>query len=334
MLSRLSRALLLAVALLSLGAASALADTITLSFGTADPTEEVPVPVTATWSSGDPSASVFVTVKPAGSLGCAQNYSVDDPNSDDLMWDRGGALTGTTTENLTESAPGTWTLCGYLQHASDSATPLAVTGPVALSVRSARASVAISAPPRVDPGQTFSISLPVTAELSRALFVTVKPAGGRGCEASYSLDDPNSDDVIWDRGVQGSVTTTQNLTASQTAGTYLLCAYVQESSSDPSPEATSSATFLVGPDPCTTAKTALTKANQAVKTAEAAVSRYRKAYTRDRSRARHAHGAKRRSLLKLYKRDRSRYTSAVRQRAKKRAALSAAQSAKLHACGS
>lgn len=332
MLSRLSRALVLAVAFVSLGAASALADTITLSNG-ADPTEEVPLPVTANWSSTSPNARVFVTVKPAGPLGCGATYAIDDPNSSDLIYDDGGTATGTDTENLYESDPGTWTLCGYLQNSSSDTQALAVTGPVPVTFRSARASVSISAPARVDPGQGFTVNLAVTSELSRRVFLTIKPAGGRGCEASYALDDPDSSDVIYDDSAQGTTTVSENYTASQTAGTYLLCAYVQESGSDSAPEATASATMLVGPDPCTSAKAALTKASKAAKTAEAAVTRYRKASTRDRSRARHAHGARRRSLLKLYKRDKSRYASAVRQRAKKRAALNAAQAAKTQACG-
>ena len=54
------------------------AETITVGFG-ADPTEEVPLPVTATWVSALPSPEVFVTVKPAGGLGCAGSYAADEP---------------------------------------------------------------------------------------------------------------------------------------------------------------------------------------------------------------------------------------------------------------
>jgi hypothetical protein len=203
---------------------------------------------------------------------------------------------------------------------------------VTLTIRAARATVALTVPPRVDAGKVFALNVPVTTELGRNLYVTVKPAGGRGCEATYALDNPNSDNIIWSRGVQGAQTVTENVTASTTNGTYLLCAYIQESESDPGPEATSSATFLVGPDPCVTATAALTKAQKAVKTAEAAVKRNRSAWKRYDKRAKRAHGATRRSLAKKAKTYKSRYASAVRSRAKARAKLATAQANQTAAC--
>jgi hypothetical protein len=112
----------------------------------------------------------------------------------------------------------------------------------------------------------------------------------------------------------------------------LMCAYVGEGSSDPAPEATALASILVGPDPCVQARAKLKSANKAVKTAESAVSRYRKSCKSYEKKARRAHGAKRATYKRLAKRDKSRYTSAVRKRAKARGTLSAAQAAVTAAC--
>ncbi|WP_028062212.1 hypothetical protein [Solirubrobacter soli] len=322
--------LLVVVMLLATAASARAADTLTVTFG-ADPTEEVPIPITATWTSSDPDPRVIVTIKPDGPLGCGSAYNVDDPNSSDVIYTSGSA-SGSTTQTHTIYDPGTSIVCGYLQNSSSDASPLAVTGAVRLTVRSARATVSIQVPPRVDAGQAFALNAPVNTELSRRLIITLKPAGGRGCEATYALDDPNSTDVLYTT-VQGTQTGTDTITAPTTNGTYLLCAYVVESGSDPAPEATSSATFLVGPDPCVTARAKLTAANKAVTTAEKAVARYRKSYKAYERKARRAHGAKRASYKRLAKRDKSRYKSAVRTRSKKRAALSTAQAGVTAACG-
>lgn len=325
------RALLLALAMLMVTAANAQADSVAISFGP-DPTEEVPIPITASWSSTSPDASVFVTIKPDGPLGCGSSYLVDEPNSSDLL-SSSDALTGSTTKPWTIEDPGTSIVCGYLQDTYRDTSPLAVTGPVMLGVRSARASVAIQAPARVDVGSVFQLNVPVVTELRRTVIVTIKPAGGRGCEATYLLDEPNSSDVF-SKDVQGNQSVAANVTASTTRGTYLLCAYVGESYRDVSPEAITAATFLVGPDPCIEARAQLTSATKAVKTAEASVARYRASSKRYASRAKRAHGSKRRSLQRLAKRDRSRYTSAVRRRAKVRATLGSAQATTRAACGS
>lgn len=242
----LRRSLIGALGTLALCAAGAQADeTISITVGN-DPTEEVPVPISVTWSSASTSPSVFVTVKPAGGQGCAPNYAAEAPNSSDVLA-TGGSATGTRSVNSTFSDPGNFTLCGYLQDgSSSSSTVRKAAGPVAMTVRSARASVAVVAPARVDSGRTLQLSVAVTAELLRTVFVTVKPFGGRGCEPNYAADATVSDDVL-SRGIQGSQTVQTNATASQTNGTYLLCAYVQEGSSDIVPEATSAAQFLVGP---------------------------------------------------------------------------------------
>jgi hypothetical protein len=307
------------------------ADTISIAFG-ADPTEEVPLPVSATWSTNN-SPQVYVTVKPAGGLGCAPNYNADAPNSKTvLVAGYGLAKAGTTTANSTFGDPGDFTLCAYLADSSTLA-PLAASGPVALTVRSAKTSIAITAPARVDAAKPFALSFAVTAELPRRLFVTVKPDGGRPCGGSYALDRANAQVIVSEERVQGTQIVQSTPTSSQTEGPYLLCGYVQESSDDATPEATSSGKYLVGPDPCVTARRALSAAERAVHVAETSVSRNRAAWKRYTKAARHSHGATRTRYRGLAVRAHSRYHSAVRRRAAVRATLATRQTAVTHACG-
>jgi hypothetical protein len=82
-----------------------------------------------------------------------------------------------------------------------------------------------------------------------------------------------------------------------------------------------------------TAKSALSKAQKAVKVAEAAVTRNRTAYRRYQRQARRAHGHRRITLQRKAKLYKSRYVSAVRSRAKARAKLATAQATVNGACG-
>ena len=206
----------LAVSLASLfgiAASAQAAESITVTFGT-DPTEEVPLPITMRWTTATPRAYVAVTIKPNGQLGCPATHSIDDPNSTDVMQWIGG-YTGGRTRNWTFADPGSWTLCGYLQRSISDPAPLAVTGPITLTTRSARANVAVTAPPRVDPREGCDISVAVESELRRTVIVTHKPAGPRACAASHALDDPVSLDVLA-AAVHGTQTRTRTIFAPRT----------------------------------------------------------------------------------------------------------------------
>lgn len=314
---------------LFVGSAQA-AETITVSFG-ADPTEEVPLPVTVAWSSADSSVSVRVTVKPAGGLACAPNYAADAPNSSDVIY-TSGTTSGSSSENRAFPDPGTFTVCGYLEDPSTD-TVLMATGPITLTVRSATATVALAVPARVDRGQTFAVTANVTAELRRSLFVTVKPAGGRGCAPSYAADDPISSDVIYTSGVQGTVSRQENFTASETNGSYLLCAYIQEGSGDSAPEAAASAVFAVGPDPCKAARLMLAAAKRKLASAQASVKRNRKAVARYTSAARRGSSAARRHNRALLAAARKRYRSALARRVTARKSVAKRTKARTNACG-
>ena len=325
------RASCLALVVLLSGAAAAApaaADTLSISYG-ADPTEEVFTPITATWNSTESNVRVIVTSKP-GVQSCGTSYAADDAYSRDWI-NRVVGASGSTSRNWRLFDPGTVTLCGYLQRAADAA-PLATAGPVRLTYRSGHASVSIQVPPRVSPGETFRFIVPVSAELRRHLEVTLKPTGTRGCGASYGLDDPVSSDVMYG-AVQGNHRYAKAIRASSVNGMYLLCAYVSERPSDPSPEATFAATFEVGPDLCAEARAKLAAANRAAKRAQSSVTKYRRSYKRYERRARHTHGARRVTYRRRAKRDKSRYERAVRRRDAARKAAASARMEVTAACG-
>jgi hypothetical protein len=333
MIRTIQLTLLCALACFSLSTATALAaDSISVTVG-ADPTEEVPLPITLSWSSSQTGAYTYVTVKPAGGQGCATSHTADDPNSTDVVDVYDSDQSTGTSKNWTFPEPGQSILCAYLQKNYSDTTPLAVAGPITVTVRQAKAAISVVAPARVDAGSTFSLSLPGNAELQRYVWLTSKPAGGRGCAATYALDDPQSTDVISGSSLQGTQTIQKNVTADSVTGTYLLCAYVQESYSDTNPEATASTTFLVGPDPCGSAQAALTKAQNAVQVQERSVNNNRRSWQNLKAKARRSHGAARRYYQAYARRAHSRYQSAVRRRAKARATLSIRQNAATQACG-
>jgi hypothetical protein len=325
----LLRVLSLALTLFLFGAAGArAADTLSISYG-ADPTEEVFTPVTATWSSAESNLRVIVTRK-AGSRGCGRTYAADDAYSTDVI-NRVVGSSGSASQNWRLNDPGTVTLCGYLYRANAPGL-LAATGPVPLTYRPGRASVAIEVPPRVSPGQIFRFFVPVSAELRRHLEVTLKPTGSRGCGANYPLDDPVSTDLIYGY-MQGNHRYAKSIRAPAANGMYLLCAYVSERPTDPAPEATFAATFEVGPNLCAEARAKLASANRTATSAQSSVTSYRRSYKRYQRRASRTHGASHETYRRLAKRDRSRYESAVRRRDAARAAAASAQAEVTAACG-
>src|SRR4051812_12129637 len=155
-MSLTSRAALPALALALFAAPGAqAADSITVTYG-ADPTEEVPTPVTARWSSAESSVRVVVTEKP-GVQGCGANAAAD-LHASTLVFTYLGGSTGGRFRNWTLRDPGTLTLCGFLQRTDG--TVLATSGAVQLTYRSGRSTVAIEAPPRVTPGSAYRFVVP------------------------------------------------------------------------------------------------------------------------------------------------------------------------------
>jgi len=263
---RLSEALLV-IGLFCAAPSVASAATLTLSTS-ADPTEEVPFQVTATYAADTASPAVLVTVKPGGGAPCASVYKSEAPSSNDVIYAPGlSRQSGQETSTATQASPGTYVLCGYVQDSTGS-DAAQIAKQLDVVVRPIRATLAISSA-TVPAEQSVQLTAQYTAELRRSLFVVIKPSGGRPCEANYPLEEPQSTDVLYDQSVQGSGAYPFSFSAPSDAGSYLVCGFVQESSSDLQPAAVASATLTVSPSPCDIATAQLGVLEQAARTATA-----------------------------------------------------------------
>ncbi|MDA0169095.1 hypothetical protein OJ998_08360 [Solirubrobacter taibaiensis] len=154
------------VASLSLTTASAQANSIAVSVHP-DPVAGVEFPIAAIWSVATaPSGFVGVTVKPTGA-GCAPNFNMDFKwahtpvgTGDDVIMTE--AMTGNETGVHMEAAPGSYTICAYLQNSEDSKVPDAMTGPVLFNIRAANAAPAPAPPP--DPCPAARVALEETTQ--------------------------------------------------------------------------------------------------------------------------------------------------------------------------
>ncbi len=101
------------------------------------------------------------------------------------------------------------------------------------------------APVAPQAGQAATITITGSSEAPKNVYASIRPNGGAPCAVSYSAD-PGSG-LIGGRAVNGAfsltATTTQN-----TAGTYLICLWLADSSSDAAP--------VAGPQPATFTVTA------------------------------------------------------------------------------
>lgn len=202
-----------------------------------DPTEERGVRVTVSGTAPADSA-LYVTYRPAGGQQCAPTYATEDAIANDLMYGRDVSGTYAETETLTVADPGQVLICAYLQGSSSDTQPRDQASLV-LPVRSATATLGLSFPASVRPGQSFVAGANGTAEFARGLYVTIRPAGAP-CGPAYSIEDQHANDLLYGQSVQG--TFAQSMTVDGlNAGTYLACGYVQEGSGDLAPEAVASA---------------------------------------------------------------------------------------------
>jgi hypothetical protein len=250
-------------------AAPAAAQSITLGTA-ADRVEDVPFLVSAR-GVGAEDLNVYATIKPVGAVGCGATFETD-ADGDSVMWgeDSEGAYTASGTADVDH--PGSYLLCAWMQEYASSGTAVARASAV-ISVRSARATLAIGGPKRIVPGRTANFTFSGTSELDRDVFATVKRVGSRGCGASRSVDE--GDSFLWE-DAQGHFTIQDApwSYAIDDRGMYRVCAWVQESSSDVAPEAVATYTFRVGRvTRCERARARVTRERRAVRGAQEAVAR-------------------------------------------------------------
>lgn len=200
-----------------------------------DPAEDKPFTVYA-HVTGANGHYVDVTIKRAGTTSCAPNADSDDGSI--VGWWHGIDGTQTLSDVYKVSDPGRYLLCAWMQQSSSGAIK---STSYEFNVRSARATATISVPATIQPNVTTMYSVTGTTELPRILYVTLKRAGGAGCGSALETDTGRT---IWDADIEGAYAVKATLTLDE-PGTYLLCAYVQESFSDLDPEVVAQATTIV-----------------------------------------------------------------------------------------
>jgi hypothetical protein len=219
------------------GGASADAASISLRVS-ADPAEDRAMTVTTSGVADGPSY-FSVSVRPAGGAPCAATAGTDVGGDfiNDGTYAAGGAYSSART--YWPEDPGRYLLCGWLQREGAAV----VRTSTEVTVRSNAASLAFEVPATAVPDAPVVLTIRGATEIPRYVLATVKPAGGSGCGSAYSTDAGGSD--VMDARVQGAFS--EQRTETFEAGTYLLCAWVQESGGDLAPEAAAQALIAVLP---------------------------------------------------------------------------------------
>ena len=246
-------------------AAPATAQSVAL-VGPADPVEDVAFLVTAT-GIGIEDYNVYGTIKPVGAVGCGPTYDTD-ADGDGFMYsvDAEGAYTVSDDAKVTQ--PGQYLLCAWLQEYSGDSVAAAATSAI-VTVRSARASLAITGPTHLRIGSTANFTFTGTTEIGRRVHATIKRDGGRPCGSSSSVDE--GDSFVWWESVHGnySVLDAPSKYDIDARGTYRICAWIQEDSRDTAPEAAATYTFTVGTTArCATARSRVAGARRGVRSAK------------------------------------------------------------------
>jgi hypothetical protein len=347
------KSLLVAVAAAVLSAAApgaAQAASIHVTFNS-ELVEGVPALVTADYIGNMPSDDIFarVYVIPAGGSGCSPTSSTNHGAAILSSDSQDANAHGSDTEPYTPGSPGDYIACGYLSPFSDASHPQA-TSATPFHVRLANATLQISQA-SVAAGTTVALAASFQTEANRKLYVDYRPTGAP-CASTYLQDRQTGVVVVDAHDLTGSGAYSFTFSAPATAGSYVVCGYIQGTADDTTPDATTTSTFSVTPSACDLAgadlatkqqsataadrarSTALTRKRSAqVKAAAAKRSYLRAKHTRHRSRTKVARlRARYRTLTASYRRALSTFTLTNTADKRARDALTAAQRANDAVC--
>jgi hypothetical protein len=345
--------LLAAVVTAALSAAApgvAQAASIHVTFN-AELVEGVPALVTADYTGNTPSDDIYarVYVIPAGGSGCAPTSSTNQGDSILASDSQDANAHGSDTEPYTPGTPGDYIACGYLSPFGDSDHPQ-TTSATPFHVRLANATLQISQA-SIAAGTTVALGATFQTEANRELYVDYRPTGAP-CAATYLQDRQTGVIVVNGHDLTGSGAYSFTFSAPTTAGSYIVCGYIQGSADDTTPDATTTSTFSVIPSACDRAtadlvtkqqkataadsarSTALARKRSAqVKAAAAKRSYLRATHARHRSRTKIARLRTRyRTLTASYRKAISKFTQANTADSRANNALTAAQRAKDAVC--
>jgi hypothetical protein len=224
---------------LFLGASAASAQAASISLAvSADPSEEQAFTITAS-GTADASSYVYLFIRPAGGAPCAATAGTETGGTGLLSTlVPAGAFAVPTTH--TSQSPSDYLLCAYL---GSSSTTAAATSK-AITVRPNRATLTISAPAMAIPDQPVVLTFQGSTEVGRELFATIKPVGATSCGSAHSTD-VGGQDIFSYQPIQGTYSVPESRTLK--AGGYLICAWVQEGSTDLGPDAVATASISVPP---------------------------------------------------------------------------------------
>jgi hypothetical protein len=232
---------------LCVGAAPANADTAALTFldatGKSDPVADVGRTLNLV---GNTSVSkrVYLRVRPNGGAPCAPSASSDSGSNSF------GGFSGPTINDSTVNGnfkfqktgawpdAGTFLFCVWLADTeSSSVTPISQvitfrnpTGVISATVN----------PAQVQLNQTATVTISGSTEAPEQVYATVRPAGGAACATSYDADSGRR--LVDGTNVNGAFSV-QATTTQGTAGDYVICLWLAESSSSGTP--------IAGPQPTT-----------------------------------------------------------------------------------
>jgi hypothetical protein len=219
-----------------LGATQARADSATISVtntaGQSDPVAGVPRVFTVSGVAAVPE-DVFVKYRSTGGAPCAPDASEDSGTAFYSGLGYPGLAYGDEVNGsfqlahvFTWGSPGTDMFCIWLaKDANTIASPITET----ITFRAPTGTITASVNPVTPmPGQQFTITITGASESPDEVFATVRAAGGAGCAPTFQADSGQG--LVNGQNVNGSFSVQANTTETS-AGAYLLCLWLADSSS-------------------------------------------------------------------------------------------------------
>ena len=230
------------------GAANA-ASSISITIGN-DPVESVTTQVGVTGSTTESSGYLALTRKPVGGAGCGANYQADTGTGISYPYSVSQAGAISYAVNQTFDLAGSYLLCAWLDTSGNGQNVVASASKV-VAIRAPHLTLTLGVPAAVNKDETFQLTTTTQAEAERDLYVDLLVDTGRGCPANaaaaYQAAERNP---ISNRSVVGGPITSSTNISLSTAGTYLVCGYIQYRAASDPPQATAVATLtVVAPPP-------------------------------------------------------------------------------------
>jgi len=217
-------------------AGPALADSATLSMtdatGKPDPAAGLPRVLTVAGTAAA-AEEVFVAYRATGGAPCAPTYASDPGTGLFSYMEANGAFSFKTTHTFPNA--GTYMFCIWLAQSSSSvSTPITQT----ITFRPPTGTITATFNPVTPrPGQTFTVTVTGTSEAPKEVYAAIQRAGAP-CGPTYASDEGTG--ILNGSEVNGSFSL-QATTSQATAGQYVVCLWLAESSSDSAP--------IAGPQP-------------------------------------------------------------------------------------